>query len=195
MNICGLILAAGGSFRLGRPKQLVQSGNKTLLEKAVESANKAGLDPVHLVLGARFEQIKKTIEHLPVRIIQNQQWQEGIGSSIGSGMEVINAGEQNFDGLLIMLCDQLHVNTAHLESLIRAFRDKKSPIVATQYAGQPGVPALFGQKYFPLLEKLSGDTGAKKIISRHPADVHTILFQQAKVDIDTPDDLIKNGLR
>lgn len=194
MKICGLILAAGGSSRLGRPKQLVMAGNNTLLQKATESAIEAGLNPVYIVLGAQIGQIKKAVEHLPVNIIHNQEWQKGIGSSIGSGMEAIMAAGQNFDGLLIMLCDQLYVNSTHLESLVRAFSHKKAPIIATQYAGQPGVPAIFGQKYFPLLARLSGDTGAKKIISRHPADVHTILFEEAKVDIDTPDDLIKTGL-
>ena len=193
MNFCGLILAAGGSSRLGRPKQLVQAGKQTLLEKAVESALEANLNAVQLVLGARYDQLKTTIEHFPLTIIYNKQWQDGIGSSISAGMEsVIQHGY--FDGVLIMLCDQVHVNPAHLNTLVAAFNTEQKPIIATAYGGQLGVPALFDRKYFPLLQNLSGDVGAKKIISQHPTDVHAIAFEQAIMDIDTADDLKKAGL-
>lgn len=193
MNLCGLILAAGGSSRLGKPKQLVQSGNQTLLEKAVKSALEANLHAVQLVLGARYDELKATIQHFPLTIIYNKHWQEGIGSSISAGMEsVIQHGA--YDGVLIMLCDQVHVNPAHLNTLVAAFSTEKKPIIATAYGGQLGVPALFDRKYFSFLQNLSGDVGAKKIISKHPSDVHTITFEQAIMDIDTADDLKKAGL-
>lgn len=193
MKICGLILAAGSSSRLGRPKQLVRTGGRTLLEKAIETALAANLNPVHVVLGARFEQIKASIEHFPLSIIENEQWQEGIGSSIRTGIRSVIA-EGKYDAVLLMLCDQLHVDAPHLQALIDAYQNKQKLIIATAYGAQIGVPALFDQKYFPLLKELSGDEGAKKIIKRHSAEVHSLKFEQAIVDVDTPEDLLKTGL-
>lgn len=193
MKICALILAAGGSSRLGRPKQLVKAGNQTLIERAITSAVEAGLEPVYVVLGARFEQINPAVEQLPVKVIMNEQWKEGIGGSISAGLEAINAAA-DYDGILIMLSDQLHVNSGHLKALVNAFGKENKRIIATGYAEKPGVPAAFGRKYFPLLRNLSGDEGAKKIISHHPEDVHSVLFEQAIIDIDTPEDVEKEGL-
>ena len=91
MKIGALVLTAGGSSKLGRPKQLIKAEGKNLLEKAIGSALEAGFASMHVVLGARFNEIKATIEHLPVGIIRNENWQEGIGSSIRTGVEFITA--------------------------------------------------------------------------------------------------------
>lgn len=194
MNICGLILAAGASTRLGRPKQLLRAQGKPLLEKAAETALEARLDAVYVVLGARYEEIKTSIQHLPVQLIRNEQWQEGIGSSISSGIRATRASD-NYDAVLIMLTDQLHINGAHLSSLVNNYlKSSHKAIVATTYGHQTGVPALFDKYYFPQLEDLSGDIGAKKLIGQHMDRVRSINFEQASIDIDTPEDQAKAGL-
>jgi molybdenum cofactor cytidylyltransferase len=193
MNICGLILAAGGSSRLGRPKQLVQAQGKSLLEQAISNALETSLQQVYVVLGAQFEQMEASVRHLPVGIIRNRQWEKGIGSSISAGVDSI-LREGKYDAVLIMLCDQLHINTAHLQALIDAYLHKKVSIVATAYGKQMGVPVLFDQKLFSQLEKLTGDMGAKKLLQQHIDNLHSIQFEQAIVDIDTPEDLARNGL-
>lgn len=192
MNICGLILAAGGSTRLGRPKQLVQANGQSLLEQSINNALAIPLEQIYVVLGAHFEQVETNIKHLPVSIIKNEQWQEGIGSSISTGIRHILC-EGNFDAVLIMLCDQLHVNTIHLQALVKAFKHKEASIIATAYGDQIGVPALFDQQYFTELAKLSDDIGAKKIL-QHADSMFSISFEKAIIDIDTPEDLIKTGL-
>ncbi len=193
MNICGLILAAGGSSRLGQPKQLVNAGGKSLLEHAIENAQKTCLQQIYVVLGAHREQIETRIENLPVTVIRNSKWQEGMGSSISAGIAPVT-GEKKWDAVLIMLCDQLHINSQHLQAITSAFRQGKAPLIATAYGNQQGVPALFARQYFTELEKLSGDSGAKKILIRHASHLHTIPFEQALIDIDTPEDLVKNGI-
>ena len=193
MNICGLILAAGGSSRLGRPKQLVNAHGRFLLEKAIENALESGLEDVYVVLGASFEQVKASVKHLPVSIIRNEQWQEGIGSSISCGIRTIQR-EGNYDAVLIMLCDQLHITAHHLQALIVAFQHKKASIIATTYGNQIGVPALFDHQYFAHLQKLSGDIGAKKILHQYHESLHPIPFERAIIDVDTPEDLEKLGL-
>lgn len=193
MKICGLILAAGASSRLGRPKQLVSVKGKSLLEKAIKTALEAGLNQVYVVLGAHFDEVKASIAHLPVRIIHHEQWQQGIGSSISAGMQTIHA-EDHYDAVLIMLCDQLHINIAHLKALLIPYLNSDKAIVATSYGNQTGVPALFDHQHFSLLQALSGDTGAKKIISQQADKVHSIRFEEASIDIDTPEDLAGAGL-
>lgn len=193
MSICGLILAAGGSSRLGRPKQLVRIREKTLLEQAVTMALNSGLQQLYVVLGACFDEIEPTISHLPVTIIRNEQWQEGMGGSISRGMNaILEAGRH--EAVLIMLCDQLHITAEHLQALSEAYEQKKGSIVVTDYGVQKGVPAIFDRSYFPELEKLSGDTGAKKILQQHADRLHSISFEQALIDVDTPEDLHQNGL-
>ncbi len=193
MNICGLILAAGGSSRLGRPKQLVQAQGHTLLEKAILNALQAQFHNLYVVLGANYEQILPSIQHLPISIVKNENWQAGLGSSIRRGLqEIFNS--QGFDAVLIMLCDQVHVTASHLQSIIAVYQNSNAPIVATRYGKQMGVPALFDRAHFAELAMLSGDTGAKKILQQHADTLQSILFEQAVIDVDTPEDLIKNGL-
>jgi molybdenum cofactor cytidylyltransferase len=193
MNLCGLILAAGGSTRLGRPKQLVKSQDKTLLQLAIENALNTSLQDVYVVLGANKESIEASIKHLPVQLIENAQWQEGLGSSISAGMHFIQK-QGNYDAVLIMLCDQLHVNAAHLQAIIDAYLQKGAKMVATEYGKQLGVPALFDRMYFTDLAQLSGDTGAKKLLQVYAASLYSIPFEQALIDIDTPEDLNRLGL-
>ena len=193
MKVCGLILAAGGSSRLGRPKQLVNAHGKSLLEKVIDNSLLTDLQQVYVVLGANYEQVEASVKHLPVSMIKNERWQEGIGSSISCGLRKIQS-EGNFDAVLIMLCDQLHITAHHLRSLIKAYLHKRSPIIATTYGGQIGVPALFDQQFFPHLQILSGDIGAKKILHQHAGSLHPIPFEKAIIDVDTPEDLEKLGL-
>lgn len=194
MSICGLIIAAGGSSRLGRPKQLVRSGEKTLLEQAAATALHSGLERLYVVLGASFNEIEPTISHLPLAIIRNEQWQKGMGSSISTGISAVSQEGGSCNAVLIMLCDQLHITAEHLQALIGAYEEKKGTIIATDYGAQKGVPALFDRTHFPELEKLSGDTGAKKILGQYAGRLHSIRFEQALIDVDTPEDLRKNGL-
>lgn len=193
MKTAGLILAAGSSSRLGRPKQLVKSHGKSLLEQAIETALKVPLDKVFVVLGARFDEIEPSVSHLPVTVIRNDHWQVGMGSSISAGMKAVMK-ESGYEAVLIMLCDQLHMTAQHLDMLCDAQQQKRGSIIATTYGEQTGVPALFGHEHFRELEKLSGETGAKKIILQHAGKLHSIRFEQAIIDIDTPEDLHKNGL-
>ncbi|WP_224998989.1 NTP transferase domain-containing protein [Cesiribacter sp. SM1] len=193
MKVCGLILAAGGSSRLGRAKQLLQQQGKSLLALSIETALAAGLDPVYVVLGARQEQILDEISHLPVKIISNQEWQEGIGSSIRIGISHIEA-EESYDAVVILLCDQLLITADHIKSLVALYQSSHKPIVATAYGAQSGVPALFSHSYFHLLLALQGDTGARKIIAQHQQNAHVVNFEAAALDIDTAEDARGAGL-
>jgi molybdenum cofactor cytidylyltransferase len=190
MNIGCLILAAGSSSRLGRPKQLLIYNQKTLIENTISAVLAAEVSTIYVVLGSDIALIRDAIRNLPVKIIHHHKWQEGIGSSIRIGISYMET-ENHFDAILIMLCDQPYISSEHLKDLIKEFFQKQKSIIATGYGNHVGVPALFHQKIFSFLKELTGDKGAKDIISKNSEDVFVKNFEQAAIDIDTPEDLSK----
>ncbi|HMS82178.1 MAG TPA: nucleotidyltransferase family protein [Nitrospira sp.] len=185
-----IILAAGASTRMGRPKQLLTYGGQALMRHAAEIALASVCRPILVVLGAHADQLRCQIDDLPVQQIINNQWAEGIGASIRTGLHALE--QCNREGttktVVLMLCDQPFVTTALIDDLVRASRTTGKGIVASEYGGTVGVPALFRREYFPELATLSGDSGAKRIIAAHPGDVVGVPFSQGLTDIDTPED-------
>lgn len=164
MRVVAVVLAAGSSSRLGRPKQEIVYRGETLLERAVRIAREVA-DEVVVVTRA-----------------SNPDADEGIASSIRAG--VAAAGEAR---ILITLCDQPLVTADHLHALVAA----DAPIVATVYGGIAGVPAVFAPEFIMDLLALRGDRGARAIIERYKEFTHGIPFEDAAVDIDTEGDLLR----
>jgi molybdenum cofactor cytidylyltransferase len=187
-RIAILLLAAGGSTRYGSPKQLLSFRRKPLIRYLVDIALESNADAVYVVLGAQAEKVQKELAGLEVRIIVHDGWEEGIGSSLRTGVTSLS---KTTDAVLTMLGDQPLVTTAHLNSIIDAYRFTDKPIVASSYAGTLGVPVLFARRFFPELQELSGDRGAKQIIQNHSDEVVGIPFPDGVVDIDTMDDLAR----
>ncbi|HEX5324266.1 MAG TPA: nucleotidyltransferase family protein [Capsulimonadaceae bacterium] len=188
-RIAVVLLAAGGSTRLGRPKQLLPYNGSTLLRHAVETALAAKLGPVVLVLGAQAEACREAVAGLPVAIVVNAQWDAGMGGSIAAGVAALTRDPgQTPDAAILMLCDQPGVTPEHLNRLAAAFRAGDAPIVASAYGGSAGVPALFSRRLFPDLMALNPAQGAKALIARHGERVARVDFPEGALDIDTPAD-------
>lgn len=162
MRVVAVVLAAGSSTRLGRPKQDIVFRGETLLARAARVARE--------VAG----------ETIVITRAENPDADEGIASSIRAGVEW--AGEAR---LLITLCDQPLVTAAHLRALLAV----DAPIVATGYNGIAGVPAVFAPQFRHELLALRGDRGARAVIEAHRAEVVVVPFDEAGTDIDTLDDL------
>src|SRR6201996_8810255 len=156
-----IILAAGSSSRLGQPKQNLIYEGQTLLQRAINTALATGCRPVVVVLGGNAETIKPTIADTPVATIYNDDWQEGMSSSIRVGINELKKSEIKIDSLILMLCDQPHVDSKLLLQLIP--EDQPKAIVACAYSGTIGPPAFFDEFYFPELLLLNGNEGAKKL--------------------------------
>ena len=156
MRVVAIVLAAGFSRRLGRPKQTVVYEGETLLARATRIAGEVA-DEVVVV----------TREN-------NPDAEEGMASSVRVGVSLAGRDAR----LLITLCDQPLVTADHLRALIAI----DAPIVATGYAGIAGVPAIFAPEFAPELLALRGDRGARSIIERHGAQV--VMFEDAAVDLD-----------
>jgi molybdenum cofactor cytidylyltransferase len=182
MRVAAVVLAAGGSTRLGQPKQLLVTGGETLVAHAVRVAREAGCEPVLVVSGAVALNTTATV-------VMNDNWQQGIGSSIGCGVRHIAAQQPPPDALLLLTCDQPRIDATLLRALIEAHAAAGKPIVASSYSDTLGIPALFDRSCWDELLRLPAESGAKPIITSDPARVAVVKFAGGAIDIDTPADL------
>lgn len=180
-----MILAAGASTRMGSPKQLLAWKHTTLLGYAIEQAQKLDSE-IFVVLGANLSKIKASIKPYPIHILNNKQWEKGLGSSIAFGVNYMLKNKLNFDAILIMLADQPLINENYLRTLIHEFSTKKSKIVASLYENdKQGVPVLFDKIYFDELSNLNDDKGAKALLKKHANNVSLVNAEAIVSDIDT----------
>jgi molybdenum cofactor cytidylyltransferase len=186
LPIAIIVLAAGSSSRLGHPKQLLPFGHSTLLCHAANTALASALGPVVVVLGAAEEKCRQALTGLPVTIITNPSWEEGMGNSIASGMQAI--AETSHRAAIIMLCDQPAITPKILQSLNEHQRTTGKSIVASAYDGTLGPPALFTAEYFPQLRSLFGQQGAK-FLFRDSSALSSLSCPEGEFDIDSEDDL------
>jgi molybdenum cofactor cytidylyltransferase len=186
-----IILAAGESKRMGSPKQLLQIEGKSLITRTAEVALATDCYPVVLVIGAHKPQIAPEIVRLPLTVIDNPTWHEGMASSVKMGLIGMYMTYKDIDAVLFLVCDQPHLSVALLEKILAEYQSKNAPIVACQYAGQVGVPVLFTRPYFEELLDLKGDKGAKSILMSHLDEAHLVHFEGGEIDLDTPDDYQK----
>lgn len=184
-----VVLAAGPSTRMGRPKQLLQFRGQTLVRRAACAAIEAGCRPVVVVTGAHAAATREALSGLNVQEAENQQWPSGISSSIRVGIEAVVSTNPQTAAIILMLCDQPFVTQELIARIVAAHRKTARAITASSYGGSYGVPALFCKKYFAQLTALKGAVGAKQLIQKHISDVQLVDFLQGEIDIDTPDDL------
>lgn len=181
-----VVLAAGASGRLGRPKQLLPYQGRTLLRHALETALAAGLGPVCLVTGALHEELMAEADGLPVQVVRNANWAAGMGASIQTGVAALESRFSDLRAILIMLCDQPLVPPALLRELARQPQQTGRPAAAAAYAGGPGVPALFERRLFPLLHALPPTEGGRRLLRNLQDQVAVVPFPDGEVDVDTP---------
>ena len=178
MRVGAVVLAAGASKRLGQPKQLLILGGETLLERAVRVAREADCSPVVVVLGISAESIWAGCDLRDVVMVMNEDWAEGMGSSIRAGVRAL----QDLDGCVLMTCDMPAVTVSHLRALMAS-----GEVTASSYAGRRGVPAYFPVNAFQSLMKLRGDAGAKDLLRL----ASFVDLDGGDLDVDTLEDLAR----
>ena len=190
-GIGAVVLAAGASTRMGRPKQLLQFGGETMLRRAASVALKAGCRPVVVVSGANATASRKALRGLDVREAENPQWESGLSSSVRVGIEALVTANPQIAAVVLMLCDQPFVTREIIAHLVAAHLETGRSIVASRYGGSYGVPALFGKAHFAELATLKGAAGAKQVIQKHLQKVQLLPFPEGEIDVDTPDDFAR----
>ena len=176
---------------MNKPKQLLEFQGKTLLRRAVETVVESIYKPAIVVLGANYERTKAEIEDLPVEIIFNRNWADGLSSSIKSGIENLLKTAPEIAACVIALADQPFIKAAHLNLFAEKFEQADDLIIAARYNKTRGVPALFLREIFDDLRELSGDQGAKPIFEKYRKSLTTIDLPEAAFDVDTPQDYLK----
>jgi len=181
--ICdAVVLAAGPSTRLGRPKQVLRLDGVTLLERVVASISEAPVRRIVVVLGAHATRVRAEVE-TSFACIVNSSWREGIASSIRAGLEALDGP----DAVLLAVCDQPRIPARHFDTLVQTAVSNPGQPVASGYHDTMGVPAIFPQRLFAQLAGLTGDTGARSVLRRSD-EVVVIPCPEAAYDVDTPDD-------
>jgi len=187
----GIVLAAGESRRMGRIKQLLPVGGKTLIERVLAQVLSSRLDVVVLVLGHQAGEIRTVIEpRFPdprLRIIQNRRYRRGISSSIAAG---VTAVEKGYDHAMIFLADMPCISSPLIDRLLESHVMSGAAISAIRGEGRPAHPVVFRRDIYPDLKRLQGDQGARGLLYRY-GDSVCLVEPEAdydSCDIDTPED-------
>ncbi len=179
-----LILAAGESKRMGEPKQLLPYNNTTLLLHTFSQAADLKYSDVFIVIGAHFSDIFKSIRGQKATILKNNNWKDGIGSSLSKGIEFIKK-KNNYNRVLITLADTPLITTEHYEELISLSDSSGKRIILTSYDEISGVPAIFDKSLFNELSILSNNEGAKPVIEKYKKEVLKMTSKTKFFDVDT----------
>ena len=180
-----ILLAAGGSSRLGRSKQLLELNGESLVRRAARLLG--DLTPhVTVVTGSRREAVEGELAPLGLSLAHNERWREGVGSSISLGMERLPA---EIRAVMVMLCDQYRLETEHLDRLAENWRSAPDRIVAARWADAFGPPVIFPRRFFVQLRRLRGDLGARQLLVEQRARVLFMDLPSAGYDVDDPADL------
>ena len=184
-RVAGIVLAAGGSSRLGQPKQLVEFRGRPLVWHAVRVGLEAGLSPLVVVIGAAGERVRRALEGESVRVIDNPDWKAGQSSSVQAGLSPVESG---VEAAIFLLADMPLMDSELVRQVVRIHRTSLAPLVAPRVAGRRANPVLFDRVTFPELHRLEGDQGGRSLFDRYePAWVEW--GESAMLDLDTPNDL------
>ena len=185
--LSAILLAAGESKRMGKPKQLMPMGKSTLLEQAIDNLLNSSVDETIVVVGHKAAEITKKIANRPLKIAINPDYRNGMSTSIIAGLILVNPRSQ---AVMLALADQPLVESQTINQLIEAFNNHDKGITVPTHRGKRGHPVIFDIKYKAELFKLKGDIGGREIIQNHPDDVLKVAVDSESVisDIDTQDD-------
>ncbi len=184
--ISAIILAAGESRRMGKPKQLMPLGKTTILERTVDNFLNSKVSDVIVVVGYRAEEVISLIANRPVAVAVNSAYRDGMSTSIVAGLSLISDKSQ---GVMLALADEPFVDSQTINRLIEVFGAHNKGIAIPVYQGRRGHPVIFTIGYKEELLAPKGDIGGRQIINRHPDDVLevTVNCEGICIDIDTVD--------
>lgn len=184
-----ILLAAGDSTRLGRPKQLLEFRGAPLLRRAAEAALASRARPVIVVTGHQRERVEAALNGLPVSFAHNPHFAEGLGTSLKTGIAALPA---DVDGAIVCLGDMPQVDAGLIDRLIGALDpDKGALVVVPTIDGKRGNPVVWSRRFFGDLMTVEGDVGARYLIGRYPEAVVEVplVGNAALTDVDTPEAL------
>jgi molybdenum cofactor cytidylyltransferase len=189
-GVSAVVLAAGMSRRMGTPKQLLRIGGETILERTLKNVRASVVEEIILVLGFAAESVEKEISTDRVTVVRNQEYQQGMGTSLRAGLAAVDA---RASAALIVLADQPFVRPDTLNRLIACHQESKPQIIIPMYKGFRGNPVLLDRSVFPELKALSGDVGCRAIFGSHTENICKLAVEDVGIllDIDSQEEYQK----
>lgn len=190
-----IVLAAGGSVRLGRAKQLLHRDGETLVHRAVRLACETGAAPVLVAVGSQADAVAAACADLRMQLVRNPFWRSGLASSLKCAVPRLPDATR---AVLILGCDQPALARSHLDALLQGARRSTSGCAATRHVDRLGIPAVLSARQLPHVHALAGDRGFAALLGALPRDaVHVLDADELAFDIDTPQDVqaaVERGL-
>jgi molybdenum cofactor cytidylyltransferase len=185
-----IVLAAGKSSRMrGRNKLLAKIGGKPMIRRVVESAVSSMVDEVIVVVGWEANKIMDALTNLPCRCVVNKDFRTGQSSSVKAGLREIT---DSTEAILVLPGDVALINAHSINMVVKAYKNRKSPIVVAAHSGRSGHPILLSRELFNEIERIDEATfGLKSVVNRHESEVQMVETGSENVlrDVDTPEDL------
>jgi molybdenum cofactor cytidylyltransferase len=182
--ITGLVLGAGGSRRLGRPKQLLPYGDGTLLDHTLDTARRCGFDQLVVPIGGAADEVRERVDLSGADVVVNYDFGEGCSSSIAAALATV---DERCDVLVLMLGDQPGVTPATVAALLEGRDD--APLAVCRYDDGRGHPVAFDRRMFPQLADLHGDKGVWRLLDQRADEVVEVrIAGNVPLDVDTPED-------
>ena len=182
--VTGLVLGAGGSRRLGRPKQLLPYGGRPLLEHTLSTARACGFDQLIVPIGGAADEVRERVDFTAVQIVVNDAFGEGCSSSIAAALDTV---DRRCDVLVLMLGDQPGVTPQTVRTLLDGRGD--APLAVCRYDDGRGHPIAFARSVFPRLADLHGDKGVWRLLDERAGEVVDVpIAGNVPLDVDTPED-------
>jgi molybdenum cofactor cytidylyltransferase len=182
--VTGLVLGAGGSSRLGRPKQLLPFGDRTLLEHTLSTARDCGFDQLIVPIGGAAADVRERVDFTGAEVVVNHAYGEGCSSSIAAALGAV---DERCDVLVLMLGDQPGVTPQTVRALLDGRGD--APLAVCRYDDGRGHPIAFARSVFPQLADLHGDKGVWRLLDERAGDVVDVpIAGNVPLDVDTPED-------
>jgi molybdenum cofactor cytidylyltransferase len=185
--VSAVVLAAGGSRRMGQTKQLLPIAGQPMVRRVVQAACQAGLAQVVVVVGAEGERVAEVLAGLEVDIVHNPAWEQGMSTSLRAGLDALRP---EIEAALLVLADQPGLTPAMLRAVVNGYRTSRAPIVAPFYGGRRGNPVLFARALFAELRQVEGDQGGRALLLRYEQEVVHVHMDDAAIllDVDTRQD-------
>jgi molybdenum cofactor cytidylyltransferase len=186
-SVAGVVLAAGTSSRMGRNKLLLEVAGQSVLRRAVTTARDAGLDPVLVVVGHESDRARAELDGLQCEVVLNPDFQEGIHSSLRTGIAAVPAG---CAAAVVLLADMPLVDAGMVRTLVQRYREERPLLVVSDYEGVDAPPILYDRGLFAELRVLEGEGCGKRVVKRHSSEAVRIRWPaRALTDLDLPEDV------
>jgi molybdenum cofactor cytidylyltransferase len=186
-HVTAIILAAGGSSRMGKPKQLLEIGGKTLVSIVIEYILASIIDDIIIVTQPDLPLINDN-EYPEVKRVVNKEWQRGQSSSMKAGLSAV---DQKTEAVMFFMADQPMVDKGVINRLIISFQETGKPIISPLYNGKKGAPVIFKRRLFDELNLIQGDRGGRDLLEVYPVEYVNIEMPLAAMDVDTPEEYEK----